>query len=57
MAYSESHGLESKIKKLIEEAIEREKRLKKWRRDWKLKLVQSLNPELKDLYDQVTDFD
>ena len=31
-------------------AIQREKRLKDWRRKWKLELIESLNPEWKDLY-------
>jgi putative endonuclease len=31
------------------EAFERERRLKKWKRDWKLKLIESENPEWKDL--------
>jgi len=34
----------------IVEAIRREKCLKKWRRLWKLKLIESLNPEWRDLY-------
>lgn len=33
----------------INAAIMREKRLKKWNRDWKLKLIESINPEWKDL--------
>ena len=32
------------------EAITREKRLKKWRRAWKLALINELNPDWKDLY-------
>jgi putative endonuclease len=40
----------------IEEAIEYEKRLKKWRREWKLKLIKSLNPKMKDLFEEVIDF-
>ncbi len=31
-------------------AIEREKQLKKWKREWKLKLIERENPEWKDLY-------
>ncbi|MEM9674082.1 MAG: GIY-YIG nuclease family protein [Bacteroidota bacterium] len=34
----------------IEEAIAREKRLKKWKRAWKEELIKKLNPDLKDLY-------
>ena len=30
-------------------AIRREKRLKKWLRDWKLKLIEETNPEWRDL--------
>lgn len=32
------------------EAITREKRLKHWRRAWKLELIRKANPEFKDLY-------
>ncbi len=31
-------------------AIEREKRLKKWKRAWKLRLILSTNPNRQDLY-------
>jgi putative endonuclease len=31
------------------EAIQREKRLKKWNRAWKIQLIEQLNPEWKDL--------
>jgi putative endonuclease len=31
-------------------AITREKQLKKWRRDWKVNLIQSVNPQWRDLY-------
>ena len=35
------------------EAITREKQIKKWNRDWKVNLVQRMNPEWKDLYDNI----
>ncbi len=34
----------------IDEAIAREKALKKWRRDWKAVLIEEANPEWTDLY-------
>ncbi len=36
-------------------AIEREKQLKKWNRKWKLALIEQLNPEWHDLYDEFMD--
>ncbi len=33
----------------VTEAIRREKRIKKWNRDWKLKLIEADNPEWRDL--------
>jgi putative endonuclease len=33
----------------IESAIKREKQLKHWNRTWKLELIESFNPEWKDL--------
>ena len=35
-------------------AIAREKALKKWRRRWKLDLIEASNPEWRDLYDEIT---
>ena len=32
-------------------AIEKEKRMKEWKRDWKLKLIENFNPGWQDLYD------
>lgn len=37
----------------IEKAITREKQIKKWNREWKLKLIEEKNPGWKDLYDEV----
>ncbi|WP_218572334.1 GIY-YIG nuclease family protein [Pseudomonas sp. SCB32] len=35
------------------EAITREKRLKKWRREWNLELIESFNPDWRDLWDEI----
>ncbi len=35
-------------------AITREKELKKWRRDWKINLIERDNPNWEDLYDSIT---
>ncbi len=35
----------------VEEAIAQEKRLKKWRRAWKIHLIEKENPNWKDLLD------
>ena len=37
----------------ITDAIAREKQLKKWRRAWKLELVEAANPGWVDLYERV----
>jgi putative endonuclease len=34
----------------IESAIAREKKLKKWNREWKIRLIEKNNPEWRDLY-------
>ena len=35
-------------------AIAREKQLKKWKRDWKIKLIEKMNPQWQDLYSDIT---
>ena len=37
----------------IYDAITMEKRIKRWRREWKLALIEKLNPEWQDLYEQL----
>lgn len=44
LVYVEVHGD-------IRIAIEREKRIKRWQRAWKIELIQSINPTWADLYD------
>jgi putative endonuclease len=38
-----------------ESAITREKRLKEWRRGWKVELIQENNPTWRDLWDDISD--
>ncbi len=34
-------------------AIQREKAIKKWKRRWKIELIERLNPEWRDLYEDL----
>ena len=46
LVFYEMHGS-------MEEAIVREKRLKKWERVWKLRLIEERNPEWSDLWAEI----
>ncbi|QTD54902.1 GIY-YIG nuclease family protein [Parasphingorhabdus cellanae] len=35
----------------LEEARRRERQMKKWKREWKLELIEKNNPQWKDLFD------
>jgi putative endonuclease len=35
-------------------AIQREKNIKHWPREWKIDLIISMNPDWRDLYDEIT---
>lgn len=37
----------------IDEAIAHEKRVKRWRREWKFALIERANPDWRDLYDDL----
>ncbi len=37
----------------VEEAILREKQIKKWNRKWKLRLIEEKNPAWSDLYNEI----
>jgi putative endonuclease len=37
-----------------ENAISREKDIKKWRRDWKIRLIEEANPDWGDLYPSIS---
>ena len=46
LVYYESH-------EDMQSAILREKQMKKWNRDWKIKLIEDNNPEWNDLYKDI----
>jgi len=37
----------------IDSAIQREKQLKEWRRNWKIELIENKNADWNDLYDTI----
>lgn len=41
----------------ISTAIEREKKLKNWKRKWKIDLIEKSNPQWKDLYPSLINLD
>ena len=51
--FTKEHGVHTlvyfELHEDMYEAIQREKRLKKWNREWKIKLIEEMNPEWKDL--------
>ena len=46
LAYAEHHGR-------IDDAIAREKAMKAWKRNWKLRQIMSANPEWRDLFESI----
>jgi putative endonuclease len=36
-----------------ESAFQRERRMKKWKRMWKLREIEAMNPDWRDLYDEI----
>ncbi len=56
-AFTRKHGLTRLVyaehHDAIEAAIAREKAIKKWNRAWKIELIEKLNPDWNDLYDQI----
>ncbi|WP_454279779.1 GIY-YIG nuclease family protein [Sphingomonas sp. Marseille-Q8236] len=46
LVYAEEHGR-------IEDAIAREKAMKAWKPEWKIGLIQSINPAWDDLFDRL----
>lgn len=46
LIYVEEHDL-------IIDAIRREKQIKKWKRQWKINLIKTVNPEMRDLWNEI----
>ena len=55
--FTKRHGLRRlvwyEVHAEILSAIAREKSIKKWRRDWKINLIQAVNPDWKDLFEGI----
>ena len=55
--FTKSHGLKMPVYcerfDDIRLAIQREKTIKHWPRAWKVRLIHAMNPEWKDLYDDL----
>ena len=55
--FTKTHGLHLLVyaepHETMEGAIQREKQLKKWNRNWKINLIQSLNEDWHDLYSEL----
>jgi len=52
--YSVKHLVYYEMHQTMDDAIRREKRLKKWRRAWKVRLIETMNPEWLNLFDPET---
>ena len=46
LVYHETHGT-------VQSAIDREKKMKKWNRAWKIRLIEKDNPDWHDLYEKL----
>ena len=55
--FTKQHGLKRlvwyEVHAGIMEAGLREKQIKLWKRDWKINLIQKINPDWRDLYDEI----
>ena len=52
--YRVKHLVYYEMHEIMADAIRREKKLKEWRRLWKIRLIESMNPEWADLFDETT---
>ena len=52
--YGVKHLVYYEFHHTMPDAIRREKQLKEWRRAWKARLIESMNPEWRNLFDPAT---
>jgi putative endonuclease len=53
LQYGVKHLVHYELQGDMEHAITREKRLKKWNRAWKVRLIEERNPEWRDLWEEI----
>jgi len=55
--FTKNYGVDKlvyyEVHRNVDSAITREKQIKKWRRAWKIKLIEETNPDWKDLYHDI----
>ena len=55
--FTKRYGIDAlvwyEVHKSMESAITREKAIKKWKREWKVELIENLNPKWTDLYGKI----
>jgi putative endonuclease len=55
--FTKKYGLDKlvyyEVHETIEAAILREKQMKEWQRNWKLRQIMDMNPEWTDLYTEI----
>jgi putative endonuclease len=56
--FSSEHGVKTLVwyeqHETRESALVRERQIKKWNRAWKLKLIEEVNPQWRDLWDDIS---
>ncbi len=56
--YTEKYGISMlvyyEVHQTAPTAISREKQLKRWNRQWKIKLIEKMNPYWNDLYEKIS---
>jgi putative endonuclease len=56
-SFTKTHGIDKLVwyeqTDSIESAIQREKQIKAWKREWKIRLIEESNPYWNDLYESI----